>query len=82
LKKYQGQIDFSILPEMNRFIDVMKRNPSQDSLRLDYQDITVLNILNAKNIVYIESATPLINPNAWGNEWFVKVVKKANNADE
>jgi Bacterial membrane protein YfhO len=82
LKKYQELIDFSITPEMNRFIDAIKKNPSQDSLMIAYKNLPVLNMLNTKYIVYNESATPLINPSALGNAWFVKSIKKVGNADE
>ena len=82
LKKYQELIDFSLTPEMNNFIEVLKRNPSQDSLAMAYQNIPVLNMLNTKYIIYNEASTPLINPYALGNAWFIKTIKKVNTPDE
>lgn len=69
LRRYQDLIDSAINTEYSRFI----ANARQGSF--DLADYRVLNMLNARYIVFGPGADNVIdNPNANGNAWFVKEV--------
>ncbi|MDR1882168.1 MAG: YfhO family protein [Prevotella sp.] len=54
----------------------------QDSIAPMLGDATVLNMLNARYVIYHPELAPIVNPHALGEAWFVPAYKFVNNADE
>jgi len=57
-------------------------NSEIKKIRDSYNFSNVLNMLNAKYIIYNPIAVPIINQNALGNAWFVSEVKMVENANQ
>ncbi len=74
LKRYQELTDSCILREADEFI----RDAQQG--RLNFQNLGVLNMLNARYLFYGDDV--LRNTEANGNAWFVTEVAKVNNPNE
>ena len=54
----------------------------QDSISPMLGVTTTLNMLNAKYVIYHPELSPIVNPYALGEAWFVPSYKFVNNADE
>jgi hypothetical protein len=78
LKRYQEVIEFCIQPEMKDMIDSLRSGRQQGA----FENTPVLNMLNAKYVVYNAENPPLINPKACGAAWFVQKLKVVKNANE
>lgn len=78
LKRYQEVIEFAIQPEMKEMIDSLRSGKQSGA----FKNTPVLNMLNAKYIVYNAENPPLINPNACGAAWFVEKLNVVKNANE
>ncbi len=84
LRRYQDVIDRYLAPYWQQLSAVLKQPgaiPGDAEQKLD--NMPVLNMLNAKYIIYNPNAQPIFNPNYMGNAWFVKkadIVKDANEA--
>jgi hypothetical protein len=78
LKRYQEVIEFCIQPEMKDMIDSLRAGKQQGA----FENTPVLNMLNAKYVVYNAENPPLINPNACGAAWFVEKLNVVKNANE
>ncbi len=79
LRRYQELIDNQILPEMQQMVGGLQAGSQPDSV---FQDLSVINMLNTKYVIYDLNSPPIINPRAFGNAWFVNGFKVAENADE
>lgn len=77
LRRYQELIDFHLNDEMERFFT----NVNEVGLSV-LEDLSVINMLNAKYLIYDVNSEPLANPYANGNAWFVSDVDWAGNGDE
>jgi hypothetical protein len=77
IRRYQDLYDSSIMKETQSLIaNLQKGNTSFDNYG-------VLNMLNAKYIVYgPEAANVIVNPSANGNAWFVKEVVNVASAND
>jgi hypothetical protein len=76
LKRYQELISFCIQPEMSELIDSLRKGaPATDQLG-------VLNMLNARYIIYNPDIPPIVNSSANGNAWFVREVRQVSTGDE
>lgn len=53
-----------------------------DSITASFENLTALNMLNAKYIIFDPSQPPLVNPYRLGNAWFVSEYSFANTADD
>ncbi len=82
LRRYQDLIDMHIQNSIQDIMTTLKSNPNDSSLRAVFAKQGVLNMLNARYIIYNPDASPLQNRYALGNAWFVKEVKVVKNADE
>ncbi len=71
LKRYQELIDSSIVRELSLFQAMADKATSIEDLQPVFNFTPVLNMLNAKYVIYNPEAPPLINPKAMGNAWFV-----------
>ncbi len=77
LRRYQDLYDSCITSETKRLITNFQKG------NISFNDYGVLNMLNAKYIVYgPEAANVIPNPSANGNAWFVKEVVNASSANE
>jgi hypothetical protein len=77
LKRYQELIEYQIIPEMNRIIQSFQTNNLDSTLA----GLPVLNMLNAKYLIYNPEQPPLLNSYALGNAWFVRKYAFVDNAD-
>jgi hypothetical protein len=77
LKRYQELIDSSISRELALFSSVK----SVEELLPLFEKTSVLNMLNAKYVIYSPDAPPVTNPNALGNVWFVEKPLLVENAN-
>jgi len=78
LKRYQEVIEFCIQPEMKDMIDSLRSGRQRGA----FENTPVLNMLNAKYVVYNAENPPLVNPNACGAAWFVEKLNVVKNANE
>lgn len=82
LKRYQELIEFHLSPAASRVITQLQSGtsiPAMDSLLAQEH---VLNMLNARYLIYSPERPPIVNLNALGAGWFVEDVKWVKNADE
>lgn len=81
MKRYQELIEFHLTDARNNIIAALQEGASMDAINTALQKEGVLNMLNAKYIVYNQDAAPITNINALGNAWPVadlRLVKDAN----
>lgn len=84
LRRYQDLIDAHIYPETNPMLKSIVQNGNQlYLLPSDSTDYPVLNMLNMKYaVVGNDQPMVVVNPNAFGNAWFVDSVVLANTPNE
>ena len=80
LRRYQDLINGYLNPEVKRFSEIFKAD-SDESLLLGLRQQKILNMLNTKYIIYNPEARPLINPEVYGNAWFVNDCNWVDDAD-
>jgi len=78
LKRYQELIDSSISRELALFGSVK----TVEELLPLFAKTPVLNMLNAKYVIYNPDAPPIVNPNALGNAWFAEKPVLVENANK
>lgn len=77
IRRYQDLIEHYLNNEINTVIQQLQQG------NRDFNNIPVLNMLNAKYIMAGSSRNAvLVNPNALGNAWFVSKVRTVNSPDE
>lgn len=81
LRRYQDMIEANIQPEMQTLGASLQKGATDSTIRLAFSKTPVLNMMDAKYIIYNKEAAPLPNPLACGNAWFVSEIKNAENAD-
>lgn len=79
MKRYQELIENAIAPEMSMMRSAMQRQDSTSMQVITSQP--VLNMLNAKYIIYSPDAPPLPNVGALGNVWMVPNYRIVPNSD-
>ncbi len=79
LRRYQEIIDHNILPEMQQMATGLQGGGNPDSI---FAQLSVLNMLNTKYVIYDLNSPPLRNTRYMGNAWFVNDFKIVKNADE
>jgi len=82
VKRYQELIDFHIAPEMQRVAGVFGPGATMQKFDSVLAHQPVLNMLNAKYIIYANDQAPILNTHALGSAWFVDEVQQAKNADD
>ncbi len=82
LKRYQELIDSSISRELALFRIAADSAKSAEDLLPVFNNTRVLNMLNAKYVIYNQDAPPLVNQHAVGNAWFVEKPLFAENANQ
>jgi hypothetical protein len=79
MKRYNELYSYAIEPEIQLFKTNAQNSTSLDSLM---NLMPVVNMLNAKYLIYDLNSPPLPNAHALGNAWFVKEAKIVSNANE
>ncbi|WP_242929517.1 YfhO family protein [Pontibacter vulgaris] len=82
LRRYQDVVDSVMGFEIQSLINTFQNNPTQESVTAALSQLSTLNMLNTRYIIYSDQAAPLANTAALGNAWFVEEVKQVNSPDE
>ena len=82
LGRYQELISHYLLKEVSQVRSVFQGATSLEDILPIFQLTPVLNMLNAKYIIFSPDHPPLVNPHAYGNAWFVDRVRIVENADQ
>jgi hypothetical protein len=82
MHRYQDMIDGPLYSDLNRLMQLLKSQPSQQSIGEGLKQVSILNMLNTKYIIYNPESAPIINKEALGNAWFVQNIKWVNNPNE
>lgn len=82
LKRYQELIDFQLSPELQRVIGAFGQGATQQSIDSVLARQPVLNMLNARYLIYADDQPPLRNRFALGSAWFVDEVREVKDANE
>ena len=72
LRRYQDLIENYLMQDWQALVGVLQAQGSEQELQDKLANMNVLNMLNARFIVYSPKAAPIINQNAMGDAWFVK----------
>jgi len=80
LRRYQDVIDYYLAP-YNQHIVAALQDTLVDPVQL-LPSMDVLNMLNAKYIIYSKQYMPILNINAFGNAWFVDKFKFVESPDD
>ncbi|WP_085537161.1 YfhO family protein [Massilibacteroides vaginae] len=81
LRRYQELIDHRLSGELNGIIAALQKAQTVEEVMEVFASSPSLNMLNTRYIVYHPEQTPIRNPFAYGNAWFVSEVKMVENAD-
>jgi hypothetical protein len=79
LRRYQEIIDYHLIPEMQEMIKDLQAGQQPDSV---FNNLSVINMLNARYVIYDLNSNPLRNNSTFGNAWFVNDYQIVKNADE
>jgi hypothetical protein len=86
LRRYQEVIDHRLIKEMQILSQSFPKNATsmedvQQGIQQAFESTPSLNMLNTRYIIFNPAAPPIVNPQAYGNAWFVPEVKIVENAD-
>ncbi|MCX6189347.1 MAG: hypothetical protein NTW54_07075 [Bacteroidetes bacterium] len=82
VKRYQELIEYHIQPEIQILSKELQSSKGADStLKYIFRSTPILNMLDAKYIIYNTEAAPIENNNNLGHCWFVKNYEVVANAD-
>ena len=82
LKRYQEIIDFQLSKSIQDIVSVFQSSPTDSLIKNVLDKQQVLNMLNAKYVIYNADAPPLINNSVYGAAWFVKKYKIVEDANQ
>ncbi|MBN2669141.1 MAG: YfhO family protein [Bacteroidales bacterium] len=82
MRRYQELITYHIAPEIQQFSQILQSQPTNVQVMQALNRLDVLNMLNAKYIIYSPQAPAIPNQFALGHAWFVEEYKTVANADE
>ena len=82
LKRYQDLIEFQIFPAIQRVGGMLNSGTTQQSMDSMLAGEGVLNMLNARYLIYSNDRAPILNSNALGSAWFVEELRYVKNGDE
>lgn len=84
LRRYQELIDHRLNGEIGQIIGALQQVKTFDELKdmQVFQHTPSLNMLNTRYIVFNPEQPPIVNPQAYGNAWFVENYETVANADE
>jgi hypothetical protein len=82
LKRYQELIEFQLAPAIGRVSAMLQTGTSMEQMDSLLAKEGVLNMLNARYLIYNPERPPITNLNAFGPAWFVDELRWAKNADD
>ena len=82
IRRYQDLISASLSRDINLLTNTLRNSNSFNDLDNAFVGLNALNMLNTKYIIISRDNTPLINPEALGNAWFVESYELVNSPDE
>ncbi|MBR8537450.1 YfhO family protein [Carboxylicivirga sediminis] len=82
LRRYQDVVDKYLMNDWQELVRVLQTAQTPGELEVAMESMPVLNMMNAKYIIYSGNAAPIFNPNYMGNAWFVKDVQQVASPDE
>ena len=82
LQRYQDLIDHYLNGEINGIYRTLQRAETLEDVEEYMKNTPVLNMLDTRYVILAEDFTPVVNPHALGNAWFVESVVTASSADE
>ncbi|MBN2807635.1 MAG: YfhO family protein [Prolixibacteraceae bacterium] len=81
LSRYQDLIEHQLSKEMQLIGSRLRNVQSMADVEAVFTGLNALNMLNTRYIIYNPDAAPLMNPQAFGNAWFVENYRLAENAN-
>ena len=82
LQRYQDLIDRYITDEIYDVYDVVENAATIQDVEAALPELKVVSMLNGKYIILGENYSPVVNPHAYGNAWFVSDFVEAATPDE
>ena len=82
LQRYQDLIEQYITPEIYEIYDVIENAETIADVEENLPELKVISMLNGKYIILGADYSPVVNPYAYGNAWFVSSSVAAANPDE
>ena len=82
LQRYQDLIDRYITDEIYDVYDVVENAATIQDVEAALPELKVVSMLNGKYIILGENYSPVVNPYAYGNAWFVSDFVSAATPDE
>ena len=82
LQRYQDLIERYITPEIRSVYDVVGKSETIQEVSENLPELKVTSMLNGKYIVLGGEYSPIVNPHAMGNAWFVEDFTPAATPDE
>ena len=81
LRRYEDLIQHRLNWEINVIRQALPQVRTFEELNEVLQEVPSLNMLNARYIIFDPNQPPIVNPNAFGNAWFVHNYEIVENAD-
>ncbi|MFA8299582.1 MAG: YfhO family protein [Hyphomicrobiales bacterium] len=83
LQRYQELIEYHISPEIQSLQQALSKSQgSLDSINNAFRQLSVLDMLNTKYVIFNPNASPIANPYAYGAAWLVDDIYWVNTANE
>jgi len=82
LQRYQDLIERYITPEIYDIYDVVENAETVSDVSENLPELKVISMLNGKYIILGAEYSPVVNPYAYGNAWFVDSAVPAATPDE
>lgn len=82
LRRYQDVIDAYLQPEWSVLTQSLQKARDIDDIWFSLSDMTAVNMLNTRYLIYNPDADPITNPHAFGGAWFVNSVVEAADAND
>ena len=82
LQRYQDLIDLYITPEIHQIYGAVENAVTVQDVSEALPELKVISMLNGKYIILGAEYSPVVNPYAYGNAWFVSDFVPAANPDE
>lgn len=79
LRRYQELIEHHLQSEMQKMVTGLQAGLSIDST---FRQLSVINMLNTRYVIFDLNQAPIRNPHPLGNAWFVSDFKMVGNADD